>query len=259
MIDKVGLNLNTSHKNNFQHNNQGKNKQFDEQIKYEEHLHPQLLKNYYVPIFTGKENQKPMMSKKENIKFYMSTPAKTMFSKLQQSAMETGYSEVTVLHVMKYATEEALEYFDDLDHEKIDFDVESQPSLASIISYESTPHAFSKPENRKKLKPVLEKQLEKVNSLIENNKPDSSKNVNVNDIKMSDDLINSVFGLAADEKISTVSPYLLVSGAYNSPVKEIANHTNQFLMDVDSALMLEKTPINKRTTFSAYEQKLQMF
>lgn len=255
MINKVGLILNNSHKNNFQNKKQGKNKQFEEQMKYEEHLNPQLLKNYYVPIFTGKENQKPMMSKEENIRFYMSTPAKMMFAKLQQSALETGHSEVTVLHVMKYATEETLEYLNDLDHEKIDFDVETQPSLASIISYESTPQAFSKAENRKKLKPVLEKQLEKVNSLIEQNKPEDSDIVNVNAIKMSEDLTNSVFALAADEKINTVSPYLLVSGAYNSPVKEIANHTNQFLMDVDSALMLEKTPINKRPIFSAYEQK----
>lgn len=251
MINKVGLNLKGASNKGLQ-NKQPQDNKFQNSESFDNHLNPQLLKNYYVPSFTGTGNSKNI-SKSDSIEFYMSTPSKKLMKNLQQSVAETGYGEVTVLHVMKNSLEETLNYIDDLDNEKKDFDPVKQPPLALMVAYESSPKAFSDKEKRMKIKPVLQNELEHINGLIEENRPkkvDKSK-----EIKMSDDLVDSIWGLVKEEKINEVTPYTIVSGAYNSPVQEIYDITTNFLMSLDDAIMLNKTPLSERGSFSEYGQK----
>lgn len=95
MINKVGLNLNGFGNKDLQ-NKQPKDNKFQNEQHFDNHLNPQLLKNYYVPSFTARDSNKPM-SKEESINYLMSTPAKKMMKNLQQSAFDTGYDHVTVL------------------------------------------------------------------------------------------------------------------------------------------------------------------
>lgn len=252
MINKVGLDLKGS-SNRHLYNQQPKDKEFKNEQNFDKHLNPELLKNYYVPSFTGKQQSGKTMSKAEQVEFFMTTPSKTIMKKLTESAKETGYDEVTVLHVMKHSLNETLDYIHDLDSGKKDFIPEDQPPLAMIITYESVNTAFNKPENRKKIVPVLKQEIEKIDKLLEINRPAKTKeNAEIN---MSDDLVDSVWSMLKEDKLNEVSPYVLVSGAYNSPVREISEVTTKFLMNVDKELMLNDKPVAKRSSFSEYEQK----
>lgn len=253
MIEKVGLNLKGS-RNKDLHNKQPQDNKFQNEEKFDKHFHPQFLKNYYIPSFTAKESGKPM-SKEDRILYLMSSPAKTMLKSLQKSALETGYDKVTTLHVMKYATQEALNYIDDLESGKKDFDVENRSPLATYISVDSHPNAFAKTENRKKIKPVLQKELHVLDELIKANKPETEPSFNSDSIRMSDDLVDSVFVFSQEEEIKEISPYILVAGAYSSPVPEIYEHADDFMMRVDEALMLNNKPLSKRAAFSEYGKK----
>ena len=251
MIEKIGLNLNGSRKRDLQ-NNQPKDNSFQNSPNFNRHLNPQLLKNYYAPSFTANEANKPM-SKEESVNFIMTTPAKKMMKTLEEYALQTGYDKITVPHVMKYALVESIKYINDLENGDKDFEPETQVPLAMIIAYESSRHAFEKTENRKKLIPVLEKEMEKINEIIENNKPEK---VNPDEkIKLSDDLVDSIWSFVKENKINEVTPYTIVCAAYNSPVDEIYNITTKFLMTTDKALMVNDTPMSERPAFSEYETK----
>ncbi len=260
MINKVGLNLNGFGNKDLQ-NKQPKDNKFQNEQHFDNHLNPQLLKNYYVPSFTARESSKPMsMSKEESINYLMSTPAKKMMKNLRQSAFDTGYDHVTVLHVMKNGIERALKYIDDLDSGEKDFDVDTQPPLAMVFYNETSYKSFSDPENRKKMKPILLQELDKVNKLIEENKPETPPPFDTDKITMSDDLVDSVYYTLQEFKVTSdatpqVTPYVLLSGAYNSPVPEIYDMTTDLLMRAGEAIMVDKTPNSKRISFSEYEKK----
>lgn len=253
MINKVGLNLNGSRKQDL-HNKQPQDNSFQSEENFNEHLNPEFLKNYYVPSFTGTgKGSDKNVTKADQINFYMSTPSKNMMKKLQKSAQETGYDKVTVLHVMKYALEETITYVNDLDKGGKDFNAETQPPLPMLLAYETTAQLFNKPEYRKKAKPIINQELAHINKLIEENRPEH-KNTD-KEIKMSDDLVDSIWSIVKEDKVNEVTPYTIVSGAYNSPVDEIYELTNDFLMRVDEALMVNKEPVVKRSAFSDYAPK----
>ena len=252
MIEKVGLNLT---KSNY------KSEQYKQlQTKYStkpENVAPPptnsiLLKNYFIPSFKGTNNPN---SKETSITSIMNTPAKNLMKRLQKSAEETGYDKVTVLHVMKEATADTIKYIDDLESEKTDYNPDQMPPLASFIMGSTVATAFYNSENRKKLKPVLQQEAKLIDQLLDENKPDVKNNINAKDIKMSDDLIDAVYSDIIEENSKEASPYNIISGAYNSPVEEIYDHTTNLILQIDNALMTNNTPIEKRPSFSDFEQK----
>ena len=71
MINKVGLNLNGFGNKDLQ-NKQPKDNKFQNEQHFDNHLNPQLLKNYYVPSFTARDSNKPM-SKEESINYLINS------------------------------------------------------------------------------------------------------------------------------------------------------------------------------------------
>lgn len=159
------------------------------------------------------------------------------------------------MHVIKHDLVELDKYIDDLDNEKVDYDSVKQPSIGSYLDAQVADEMLSKPELRKKVQPVIKKYIVEADKILEEEKPetvDLSKPIN-----FSQDLTDAVFSFFRNTKVNDLTPYIMTVGALVSPDDVTKEYEENFLDDINKAVMVNDTPLEERAPFSEYEKKAQ--
>ena len=246
MITKVGLLLEKS--NNLHKQNNSKQKLAD---------NPQKNINldnipYYVPFMAKQNSQK--MSKYDVLYYYTDTLAKNKIAALQKEAFDSGYPEITTLHVLKQDLLEVKKYIDDLNNEKVDFIPDEQPPMGKCISDLFHSEAISKKSNRDKIAPVIDEYIVIVSGILQDLKPPKQTAKSPSSIKFSQDLTDSIWGLRKAEN-EPVFSWLITNGAIISDDEVTTSIMDDFEFNVSTALMIKDEPLEKRLPYSEYEDK----
>ena len=256
MIQKIGtcvdrvqylknyLNNNTDkHRNSFENN-------LSSTVPIGMHL------NYFIP-FLGKSSStnktdSSKVTKLENIMYYADTPTKKLISNLRSEAFNSGFDKVTTLHVIEYSLNELNDFVNALDSGSVEFNsLEKHPYLVDLISNEASPDIFSDKNLRKNLKKAVASFSKDINKVLAEHK--SEKSVKKDDVTLSDDLVDAIWGIRAEN--SKINPDTFLSGAINSPDDITSTLVDNFFFNINDFAMLNKIPLDERLQFSDYETK----
>lgn len=256
MITKVSFKLDRGLFTQFNNANTVTNpvlKKENESINNNETSFPNVGMNYYVP-FTGKDKNKenPVKDKYDDIMYAADTPTVQFLNDVKEKASEDGYPKVTTLHILKEGLIEADKFMDALNNEEVDLETAILPKFSGVLR-QIHPDILSDEEMRKQVQPVIKKYIDVTSKLIEENKPEENVAVENPNIKLSDDVIDAVWG-AMEEDMSIEPSFILYSVfmAQDKITKKLANDMEH---DIDEAIMLNKEDKDKFTPFSMYEQK----
>lgn len=209
--------------------------------------------NYFVPFTGNSSKNSTKMSKLDNILYYADTPTKKFLSSLKQEAKDTGYNNITTMHVIKYGLMDLYDYLDELNSGHVDLSINDRPEFADIIIDSSGSNIFSNSELREKFKKLISKNIKDVEKILKVNKPKSS-NIS-SDISLSDDLVDAVWGVRNED--SPIDMYSLMAGVIASPDDITSDFVNQFLTGINKLAMINDLPLGKRTPFSIYNKKAE--
>ncbi len=258
MINKIGLEFG---KGSFYSNI--KNKKTNESIRYNSipksleqnnYQSIQLYNSGYFVKFTGTNNQNSSihkMSKLENILYYSDTPAKNLINTLKIEAKESGFDQITTLHVIKHGLVELNKYIEDLDSGKKDYDYNNQPPLALFFCIVSCYKMISDPELRKLIHPLIKDEIVRLDKIISSFKSESHSS-NKNSF-LSDDLTDSIWALRKEDE--PVNAYTIMRGALVSDDDVTKDIVENFKLELNSKIMINNKKLKERASFTEYEKK----
>ena len=217
-----------------------------------------LSLNYFVP-FLGKTSSESKSvnaknSKLENIMYYSDTPTKKLIYNLKNDALNSGFSAVTTLHVIKYSLNELFDYIEKLDSGKEDFNSsEDHPDMADIIIAETSSNILSDPNLRKSLKKIVKNNIITLDAMLDYYKKDSA--TNVEDVGLTEDLTDAVWGNRKEDEAIDVTTFIL--GAVNSPDEITSDFVEDLFNEISEISMQNHTPESNRVPFSVYDKKAE--
>ncbi len=248
MITKIGIEANkrfSTRNNNSKNLPENNNKQKSSQ--YFENTIGKLNLGYFVP-FTGLKENKKNKSKFETLMFHTDTSAKKLIKQLEQDAKDTGYNEITTLHVLRHDFIEAKKYVQDLNEEVKDYSTAVKPPMVSILE-SAVGNIFATEDTRQKLLPHIDNFIEKLDEMLEVNKPVSQKNKS--ELSFSDDLVDSIWGLR--ENNEPLSADLMADSAFFSKDDITYDFINDSLLSMYKTFMINDD--KKFAPFSSYQEK----
>ena len=261
MILKIGYNINGQ---KFSDNKYGQNLQSKPTVapppKYQPNLsNNDKLSNFnsigsFIP-FTAQKGEKPVgKSKIDSLMYNTNTPAKVLIKKLKEEAKDSGYNEITTMHVIKHELKELDQYIEDLDSGKKDFDEAKQPTYSMYLGA-TIDNLVSKPELRKEVKPIIKKYIKEADKILQDEKPENV--TPKEDIKFSSDLTDAVHSFFKESEKNEVVPFIIAYGALLSPDDVTSDFEKDFSDEINDAVMINHKKMNERTPFSEYEPKAQ--
>lgn len=252
MITKIGFNIDKKSFAQYNYINKQNDKDNSIAPPPNNKLSDFTTSQAYFVSFTA-NNKTHSDTKLDKILYNTDTPAKKLIEKLETEAKNTGYDRITTMHVIKHDLLELKKYIKDLDNGEKDFNTDEQPAIGKFLSTITTPLILSKPENRKKITPVIDKYIEEVDKILEKEKP---QNVEANSpISFSQDLIDAIWTFRDAAEVEAVAPYTIVAGAVTSPDDITKEFTQNLVYDLSEELMINNKPIEERAPFSEYEAK----
>ena len=249
MITRIGYNLENKNftKKYYVTNTQTRNNNFNQNVS-------EFNLPYFVPSFTAKSD-KHTQTKFDEIMYNANTPAKNLINELEKEAKETGYGEITTMHVIRHGLNDLCKYIEDLDSGKKDFDAELQPSLGLYLSSETTPLLLSKQELRDKIKPILKEYIQLADDILLNEKtPERTKTKKT---ILSQDLTDSIWAFSKATEIDAVEPYTIFCSALTSPDDVTNEFNNNLIYDLSNKVMINDKSMKQRSPFSEYEKKAE--
>ena len=208
----------------------------------------------FIP-FTAKKDEKTVgKSKIDSLMYNTNTPSKVLIKKLEKEAKDSGYNEITTMHVIKHELKELDKYIDDLDNGVKDFEEAKQPTYSMFLSG-TVNNLVAKPELRKAIHPVIKKYIKETDKILKDEKPENI--IPEDNIKFSSDLTDAVHSFFKESDMKEVVPYIISYGALLSPDDVTSDFEKHFSYDINDAVMINHKKMDERIPFSEYEPKAQ--
>lgn len=211
---------------------------------------------YYVPFTAAKANMKSGVgtkSKYNELVYRLDTPARQYLNDVAEDALESGYSKVTTLHVIRRGLQDLDKFIDAVNADEIDANDPLKPAAAIMLEETISPSIIKDEEMRNQLQPAIKEQIQKLDEVLEKLKP-QRKPEKLNSQLMSDDLIDSLI-LNVEKDGSPIE----IDDLFNSALAATDAGTSKFVntmdYDLDKAVMWKKIPLEKRIPFSAYKDR----
>ncbi len=258
MITRVGLNLDKNYSSfqNRVHNNKTTQLMSNPVVPEFEKPLSGGGQAFYVPFTAAKANMKSgsgSKSKYNDLMYRLDTPAKQYLNEVAQEALESGYSKVTTLHVIRHGLQELDDFIDAVNADEIDVNDPLRPAATFTLEGSISAGVIKDDEMRKQLQPAIKEQIKKLDETLEQLKP-QRKPQKMNSQLMSDDLIDSLV-LNVDKDGSTIE----IDDLFNSALAATDTGTSKFVnamnYDLDKAVMWKEVAPEDRMPFSAYKER----
>lgn len=256
MITKVGLRLDRGISTKFNNANAVTNSVTQKEDISKDNKNssiPSVGLNYFVP-FTGKDKNKanPVKDKYDVIIYAADTPTVQFLNQVNEEANADGYPKATTLHILRDGLIETDNFMDALNNDEVDLETAILPKFNSVLRQVHS-DILSNEDMRKQVQPVIKKYIGVISKLIEENRPQEDTPVENPDIKLSDDVIDAVWGSMNDDM--SIDPSFVVSSVFIGQDKITKKLANDMEHDIDEAIMHNRENKDKFAPFSMYEQK----
>ncbi len=209
--------------------------------------------NYFIP-FTSKAKNSQADEKYNDLMFSADAESKELISSLKKEARQTGYNEITSLHVLKHMLVEIDKTVDKLISGETNYSTDVLPVSIDLFNEYTAYNAFSVDENPKKIQPVIKKYIKEVDNKLEKGKNKNNSSTK-EDIKVSERLIDSIWKARNENEKSSLDIETIYLGALFKGDKAADSIAENLFLDSKDKLMINNEPMEKRIPFSEYEKK----
>lgn len=249
MIPKIGLALTG---NNIYKNYTNKNNVTYKKSQSSGMSVPSGLKSDCFVFFGAKkglsENEN---SKLQKIMYSADTSAKSLIAGLKKEAADSGYSQITTMHVLRHALVDADKYIDTLNAIKKEPKV--KPPLVDILANEINSELFSKKEYRDDVQKIIKDHIKNVDDILAENMPSSTKNT---EVSFSEDMLDAIWATREDEN-DVVTPWLIIFASWDAQDETTIGVVDDIVDDLSSRVMRNNKPLSERKPFSDFEPKAE--
>ena len=242
MISKIGYN--SYLKNNFykKHNN----------INNKNNYSYQTLPSDKV-CFTGSKSKNDKDKKFENIMLYADASTKKLFANLWNYAKETEYDTITPMHVISYSLAETKDFLNDLDNGVKDYSSDKAPEMVFLLGEAVNYAIFSDKELRAKIKPIIEKYVDKSHDKLLKEKPETK--ASKSEFSLSDELVDYIWSYRKKENETVTPDTVLLSTAGDESNEDINKFIENLFNDISDVIMQNNKNSDGSFPFSGFDEK----
>ena len=154
---------------------EGNNKIFhtNPELKSNQHIDSEVLKNYYINFKAGKSVQKfnTNNEKMRTLEGLMSSQAKELLESARSIAKKYGYKAINQTLIVLAGLLGVKNYIEKLDNGEIDVDDASKHYIPLIIEEETTEDVFKDKEKRNIISKAIDSQITNLTKIIDESKP----------------------------------------------------------------------------------------
>lgn len=180
-------------------------------------------------------------------------PAKSWIKELKKEAKDTGYPQITTLHVLRHGLIEADKYIDTLNTTKKEPKI--KPPMVEVLNEEINSELFTNKEYREDLQHLIKEQIINLDELLAEEKP-NFENIQDKEISFSDDMVDAIWA-SRKEVSEVVSPWLISLSAWDAQDETTMNTVDNFVFDLQEIAMRNGSNSSERTPFSELNQKAE--